>query len=206
MIDNSGRPVSMDKEVDVFISELFSDGYEVAYFRRSEGKMHDFDGVSDYIISPTMNIVIKDTKSQELYSFQFKKEAYGFNGFSWWLHKTSADGRKFKLRILDIADVEKVRSYIDKAELPDRFVNIYKDVKVVSIYDGLNDGSMQCIHIAVDNMNDVEEGEDGLVENLSKTLMIKCKNLIKRTGFIMNDSFIYLNDDKSQLIFEAVRA
>lgn len=206
MVDKNGKLVLRDKEVEVFISELFPDGYEVFYFRRSEGKMHDFDGVSDYIVSPAMNIVLKDTKSEQLYSFLLKKEAYGFNGFSWWLHKTSADGRKFKLRLLQTTDIEKVRGYIDKAELPDRLINIYKDAKIVSIYDGLDDGSMQCIHIEVDDMSDVEAGEDGEVFNLSKGLMSKCKRLIKRAGFVMKDSFMYLNDDKSQLILEAVRA
>lgn len=206
MVDKNGKLVLRDKELEVFIGELFPNGYEVIYFRRSGGKMHDFDGVSDYMISPTINIVLKDIKSNQLYSFIFKQEAYGFNGFYWWLYKTSADGRKFKLRILDITDVEKVRKYIYKAELPDRLINIYKEAKVVNVYDGLDDGSMQYIHIAVTDMSNVEEGEDGLVENLPKSLMIKCKNLVKRAGFIMKDSFVYLNDDKSQLIFEAVRA
>lgn len=205
MVDSNGKLILIEKEIEVFIQELFPNGYEVIYFYMKEGKIYNFDGISDYVINPIINIVIKDIKSQNLYRILLKKESHGPNGFAWWIYRTSADGRKYKLRLLQTTDIEKVKSYINEVNLLDMLVSIYDSAKVVDIYDGLDDKSLQCIHIAVDQMDGLEEGEDGLVEDLSNDLMNKCINLIKRSGF-NKEGFVYLTDDRTQLIFEAVRS
>lgn len=195
-----------DGEIKTFINELFPHGYRVLYFYRTKGKAYASDGIMDYSISPKINIVIQDKEDKKIYNILLSKEAFGFIGFYWWLYTKTVNGRESKIRLRDTINPEEMKEFITKVNKSEMVISLYDGVEIVDIYDALNDKSVQSIHIKVDNMDEIEIDNEGIVESLPNGLFDKCIKLIKMVGFKHEMSyFILVTDDKKELIFEAVK-
>lgn len=208
MIDKNGENILKDKDVDFFINGLFPGDYEVVHFYKKSSQMYNLDGASGHSITPTINIILRSYKDNELYSLMFKQEPYGFDGLYWWLYMTSSDGNKSKLKIVNpiYMDEEMIKRYIACGKLHDRKINIYTDVKITNIYDDVKDNSIQYINVALDNIDFIKADFQCVIDNLPKKLIDKCMCIFKRSGFILKSKFFSINSDKNELIFKVVKA